>query len=159
MRRNLAHWFDEVRRIFRVFDLTAHGAEGHGPVHLLLISAAEIGFAMGRGGEGLDTMLSGPVQHYQSATFEAWQLNVRAQLADRKCFRGAQFSDIPGSVQLLTSSLQRERVKMLSRYILCVWGVWNGFAEVPCRFRGEKDGDGHLFWDCTFPLIAHVREL
>ena len=36
----LNHWPDEV-----MLDLVAHGAEGHGPVHLLLISAAETGFA------------------------------------------------------------------------------------------------------------------
>ena len=28
-----------------------------------------------------------------------------------------------------------------------------------CRFCGEQDGDGHLFWDCSFPSIVHVREL
>ena len=30
---------------FRMLDLIAHCADGHGPVHLLLVSAAEIGFA------------------------------------------------------------------------------------------------------------------
>ena len=24
---------------------------------------------------------------------------------------------------------------------------------VPCRFCGALDGDGHLFWECTFPLL------
>ena len=32
-------------RIFRVHDLIAHGAEEHAPVHLLLVSADELGFA------------------------------------------------------------------------------------------------------------------
>ena len=32
-------------------------------------------------------------------------------------------------------------------------------AEVPCRFCGGKDGDGHLFWECTFPPGLQVREL
>ena len=32
-------------RIFRMLDLISRGAQGHGPVHLLLISAAELGFA------------------------------------------------------------------------------------------------------------------
>ena len=51
------------------------------------------------------------------------------------------------------------------RAILC-GGVWNVVllekardADVPCRFCGGKDGDGHLFWECTFPPIPHVREL
>ena len=59
---------------------------------------------------------------------------------------------------------------MLFRAILC-GGVWNGFLlgkakkeDVPCRFCGRRDGDGHLFWDCTFPPplslpIQHVRDL
>ena len=44
---------------------------------------------------------------------------------------------------------------MLLRAILC-GEVWNGFLlgqakkeEVPCRFFGGRDGDGHLFWDCS----------
>ena len=62
-----------------------------------------------------------------------------------------------GSLQLLDSSHLRERDKMLLRSILSD-GVWNGFLlgtarkdEVPCRFCGGKDGDGHLLWECTFP--------
>ena len=54
---------------------------------------------------------------------------------------------------------------MLLRAIL--WGgVWNGFLlgqakkeDVPCRFCGGRDGDGHLFWECTFLPLLHVREL
>ena len=30
---------------------------------------------------------------------------------------------------------------------------------VPCRFCGKRDGDGHLFWECTFPPLQHVRDL
>ena len=26
-------------------------------------------------------------------------------------------------------------------------------------FCGEKDGDGYLFWECTFHTLLHVREL
>ena len=56
-------------------------------------------------------------------------------------------------------------IKMLLRAILC-GGVWNGLLlgkakkeDVPCRFCGKKDGDGHLFWECTFPPLQHVRDL
>ena len=31
--------------------------------------------------------------------------------------------------------------------------------DVPCRFCGQRDGDGHLFWECIFPLLKHVRDL
>ena len=53
---------------------------------------------------------------------------------------------------------------MLLRAILC-GAVWNGFLvgqakkdDLPCQFCGKKDGDGHLFWKCTFPFF-HVMEL
>ena len=43
--------------------------------------------------------------------------------------------------------------------------VWNRFLlstvkgrPVPCRFCGELDGDGHLFWGCTFPPLVEICE-
>ena len=80
-------------------------------------------------------------------------------------FLRGEFADFHGSLQLLTLSHLRERDKMLLRAILC-GGVWNGFflgkakkEDVPCRFCEKKDGDGHLFWECTFPSLQHVRDL
>ena len=29
---------------------------------------------------------------------------------------------------------------------------------VPCRFCGSPDGEGHLFWECTFPPLVEIRE-
>ena len=40
----LAHHPLGAASIFRMLDLVAHGAPGHGPVHLPLITAAELGF-------------------------------------------------------------------------------------------------------------------
>ena len=72
--------------------------------------------------------------------------------------------DVRGSLQLLNSSHVRERDKALLRSIM-VGGVWNGFLlrrvrghDVPCRFCGALDGDGHLFWECTFPPLVEIRE-
>ena len=69
-----------------------------------------------------------------------------------------------GTMQLLNSDHVRERDKALLRGVL-VGGVWNGFllgkvkgCHVPCRFCGGDDGDGHLFWDCTFPPLVEIRE-
>ena len=52
---------------------------------------------------------------------------------------------------------------MLLRAILS-GGVWNGFflgkvkkEDVPCRFCGAPDNDGHLFWDCTFLPFVELR--
>ena len=43
----------EVSRIYRMLDLVAHGVAGHGPVHLLLVSDAEIVFAWDREQQGI----------------------------------------------------------------------------------------------------------
>ena len=44
-------------------------------------------------------------------------------------------------------------------------GVWNGFLlervkgqDVPCRFFGGAENDGHLFWDCPFPPLDEIRD-
>ena len=65
---------------------------------------------------------------------------------------------------LLLLMFERERDKALLRAIM-VGGVWNGFLlsrvrgrEVPCRFCGAPDNDGHLFWDCPFPPLVEIRE-
>ena len=72
--------------------------------------------------------------------------------------------DVHGSLQLLDSSHVRERDKALLRSIM-VGGVWNEFLlsgvkgqPVPCRFCGSPDGDGRLFWECTFPPLVGIRE-
>ena len=172
MRRYLAYCPEEEPRIFRMLDLISRGAQGHGPVHLLLISAAEIGFAWDGGENGWVRvslpplrMMSGPIQHFRTAILEAWHFHVFSKLSERKGFSGVEFADLKGSLQLLNSTHLRDRDKMLLRAILC-GGVWNGFLlgkarkeDVPCRFCGKKDGDGHLFWECSFPPLQHVRDL
>ena len=73
MRRYLAYCPDEEPRTFRMLDLISRGAQGHGPVHLLLISAAELGFAWSGAEKGWVRvrvslpplrMMAGPVQHF-----------------------------------------------------------------------------------------------
>ena len=72
--------------------------------------------------------------------------------------------DIAGSLQLAHAPHVRERDKALLRSIM-FGGVWNGFLlghargeTVPCRFCGEADGDGHLFWECPHPLWFKFAE-
>ena len=43
-------------------------------------------------------------------------------------------------------------------------GVWNGFLlsqakkeDIPCRFCGAPDNDGHLFWECSFLPFVELR--
>ena len=74
MRRYLAHCPEEEPRIFRMLDLIFRGAQGHGPVRLLLISAAELGFVWDGAEKGWVRvslpplrMMTGPVQHFYSS--------------------------------------------------------------------------------------------
>ena len=170
-RRFLALWPSQVGRAYRLLDMVSEGCPGHGPVHLLVASAAEIGFrwdplalAWSRPGLPLLSNLAGPVQHFRAAILDAWQNKAAADLCGREGFRGGPLLDIRGSLQLLNSSHVRDRDKGLLRSIL-VGGVWNGFLlsrvkgqPVPCRFCGAPDNDGHLFWECTFPPLVEIRE-
>ena len=126
MRRYLACCPDEEPRIFRMLDLISRVAQGHGPVHLLLISAAELRFAWDGDEKGWVRvslpplrMMTGRVQHFRSAILDAWRFHVFARLSERQCFLGGECSDFHGSPQVLTSSHLRERDKMLLRAILC----------------------------------------
>ena len=171
LRRYLALWPTEVGRVYRLLDMVGEGCPGHGPIHLLETSAAEIGFlwdphalAWVRPGLPLLSNLAGPIQHFRAALLDAWRNKVSADLCSRQGFRGGPLLDVHGSLQLLASSHVRERDKALLRAIM-VGGVWNGFLlsrvrgrEVPCRFCGAPDNDGHLFWDCTFPPLVEIRE-
>ena len=96
MRRYLAYCPEEEPRIFRMLDLISRGAQGHGPVHLLLISAAEIGFAWDGDERGWVRvslpplrMMAGPVQHFRTAILEAWHFHVFSKLSERKGFFGS----------------------------------------------------------------------
>ena len=153
MRRYFAYCSEEEPRIFRMLDLVSRGAQGHGPVHVLLISAAELGIAWDGEEKGWVRfslpplrMMTGLVQHFRSAILDAWRLSVFSRLSERKGFLGGEFADFQGSLHLLTSSHLRERDKMLLR---------DGFLV---DFCGKKDGDGHLFWECTFSPLQHVRD-
>ena len=111
-------------------------------------------------------MMTGPIQHFRSAILDAWHFHVFSKLSGRKGFRGVEFADLEGSLQPLNSTHLRDRDKMLLRAILC-GGVWNGFLlgkarkeDVPCRFCGKRDGDGHLFWNVPFsPFSMYVISL
>ena len=116
LRRYLALWLAEVGRVYRLLAMVSEGCPGHGPIHLLSASAAEIGFqwdpdalAWSRPGLPLLSNLAGPVQQFKSALLDAWRNKVAADLCDRKGFRGGPLLDIHGSLQFLNSSHVRER--------------------------------------------------
>ena len=155
---------------FRLLDYASTGSPGHGPIHLLIQSAEELGFFWDseqagwiRPGLPPLRMMTGPIQHFRSAIWQAWQSKVATDLCKRKGFRGGFGVDLYGSHQILVSPHLRERDKMLLRAILS-GGVWNGFLlskvkkeDVPCRFCGLPDYDGHLFWECTFLPFVELR--
>ena len=90
MRRYLAYCPEEEPRIFRMLDLISRGAQGHGPVHLLLISAAEIGFAWDGDEKGWVRVSLPPLrmmtEHFRSAILDAWHFHVFSKLSERKGF-------------------------------------------------------------------------
>ena len=44
LRRYLALWPTQVGQVYRLLEMVGEGSPGHGPIHLLSASAAEIGF-------------------------------------------------------------------------------------------------------------------
>ena len=67
----LALWPSQIGRAYRLLDMVSEGCPGHGPVHLLVACAAEIGFrwdplalAWSRPGLPLLSNLASPVQHF-----------------------------------------------------------------------------------------------
>ena len=157
--------------LFVCWTMPLLGLPGHGPIHLLLQSAQEIGFfgdseQAGWIRPGLPPlrMVTGPIQHFRSAIWQAWQSKVAADLCKRKGFRSGFGVGIYGSHQLLVSSHLRERDKMLSRTILS-GVVWNGFLlskakkeDIPCRFCGAPDNDGHLFFGLHFSPLCGASQ-
>ena len=165
MRRFLAYCPEEEPRIFRMLDLISRGAPGHGPVHLLLISAAELGFAWDGNECGWVRvslpplrMMSGPVQLFRSAILEAWRIHVFAELSERRGLLGVEFADFQGSLQLRTSSHLRERDKMLLR---AIWQGQEGRCSLP--FLWKRDGGSAPFSpSCTSescPNLPHFCPL
>ena len=95
MRRYFAYCPEEEPRIFRMLDLISRRTQGHGPIHLLLISAAELGFVWDGAEKGWVRvslpplrMMTGPVQHFRSAIVEAWRFHVFAKFSERQGFLG-----------------------------------------------------------------------
>ena len=71
-RRCLALWPSQVDRAYRLLEMVGEGCPGHGPIHLLAASAAEIGFrwdpltlAWSRPSLPLLSNLAGPIQHFR----------------------------------------------------------------------------------------------
>ena len=110
MRRYIAENPDEEPRIFRMLDLISRGSQGHGPVHLLVVSGAELGLAWDGEEKGWVRvslpplrMMTGPAA-FLLFCFGCLAFRVFSRLSERKGFLGGEYADFRGSLQLLTSS-------------------------------------------------------
>ena len=86
-RRYLAYPPGEVAGGYRLLDSVPEGCSGRGPVHLLVDSAAEMGFQWNshqlgwdRRGLPVSSNLAGPIQHFRAAVLEVWRSKVAADL-------------------------------------------------------------------------------
>ena len=161
----------ELARIYSLLRVVSVGAPGHGPIHLLVSSALSLGFSWDsdrcvwlRPGLPALCQISSPFQFFREAVWGAWRTKVAGDLSSRAGFRGGRYLDFRGSLKLSSSPHLRGGDKGLLRGILsgCVWnGFLLGFVKgeiVPCRFCGGLDHDGHLFWECPYPPLVHIRE-
>ena len=166
-------------RIFRMLDSIFREVQGHGPLHLLLSSAAKIGFVWNseecgwtRPSQGSLHLLAGPWQVFKHSILRAGQksffadLCKRGRASGRGCWwfffvrsRGLfkALSSLP-MIGKETEALLRATLagRCLERFLL---GRMRG-EPVLCRLYGGTDGDGHLFRECTSPIspLVHLRE-
>ena len=101
-RRYLALWPSQVGRAYRLLEMVSEGCPGHGPIHLLSASVAEIGFrwdplalAWSRPDLPLLSNLAGPIQLVKAAILDAWRNKVAADLCGREGFRGGPLLGCP----------------------------------------------------------------
>ena len=123
-----------------MLDLISRGAQGHGPVHLLLISDVELGFAWDGAERGWVRaslpplrMIIGLVQHFLLFHLGCLAFQFFAKLSERKGFLGGEYSDFQGSLQLLTSSHLRERDKNAVKSHF----VWRRLERIP-SWKGQE---------------------
>ena len=83
LRRYLAYRPSETERIYRMLAAISTGVKGHGPIHLLLTSAAKIGFIWDadacnwtRPGLAPLHLISSPWQVFQTSILQTWRNSV-----------------------------------------------------------------------------------
>ena len=106
--------------------MVGDGCPGHGPIHLLSASAAEIRFrwdldalAWSRLGLPLLSNLAGPVHHFKAALLDAWRDKVAAD-------RCGPLLDVHGSLQLLSLLMLEKEIR------LCFVASWLGVFGMVC---------------------------
>ena len=171
LRRYLAYRLGEVSRVYRLLESAAEGSPGHGPAHLFVRSAAEIGFrwdpgelAWDRPGLPLLSNLSGPIQHFRAAILGDWRNKVSAELCARKGFVVVPcwMLMVPCScLTLITFGREIRRCFEVSLWEVSGVGFfWVRFGVSMClvSFVGGMIMTVIFFGDCTFPPLVESRE-
>ena len=165
LRRYLAYNPRESARIGKPLELVSDRAPGNGPAHLLVRSASELGFRWCSDGfcwsmNGLPhlPMVEGPFQHYRTAVWDALErLSSTDSKKGGRVFGVARSSIFRGPCSSLSlPTLGTETRACFEGSFLGVCGM--AFSLARCRektFRavlvGGPDGDGYLFWECSYP--------
>ena len=160
----LAYRPGEVARVCRLLDTVAEGCPGHGPVHLLLDSATQVGFRwnsleLGWERPGLPVLnnLAGPVQNFREAVLGAWGDKVAADLCGRRVFGMALFWIIVALCSSLTLTMFGREIR---RCFVESWlGVWNGVLVGKVRmflvgFVVVLMGTAICFGACPYPPLV-----
>ena len=171
LRRYLAYRPEEVPGVYRLLDSVAEGCPGHGPAHLLVESAAEVGFqwdpeVLGWERPGLPALstLAGPIQHFRAVILEAWRNVVSAALCARKGFREGALLDFSGTLQLLESChalpVLSNWAGPIQHFPSAVLEGWGGKVSADLCARKGFRGGPWLDIDGTLQLLNsdHVRE-
>ena len=118
LRRYLAYRPDEVDRVYRMIHSASVGCPGRGPVHLLVESAAEVGFQWDPG-----VLAWEPFSIFGLQSWRLGGIRCLQPYAQEGVFGGGPLPDSSGTLQLLSSSHVRERDKALLRSALVGGGM------------------------------------
>ena len=102
---------------------------------------------------------------FRAAILDAWRDKVAAESFVGELVFGVVLFWI--FMALCSSSILLMFEKEIRVCFVASWLVVSGMVSflvgfvirpIPCRFCGAPDGDGHLFWECTFPPLVEIRE-
>ena len=151
--------------------VVAAGAPGHGPVHLLLSSAASLGFSLNP-----DLCVWQPVclLFVSFLVLFSFSAMLSGMLGGPRLlvalvlglgFRGGRYLEFRGSFEaFILASLERRGQRAFAWHFVRRCLEWISFRLCQRRnrslsfFYGAPDGDGHSFWECPHLPFVHIRE-
>ena len=172
LRRHMAYdsSVHELAGVYSLLRVVAAGAPGHGPVHLLLSSAASLGFSWDsdlcvwvRPGFPALCQVPCPFRFFRKAVWDAWRTKVAGDLSSPASFRGGRYLDFRGSLELLFSPERRIKGFCVV-FCLGVFGMdfFSALSEEKSFFVvfvGDLMVMGICFGSVIPPLFMFVRVL